>query len=425
MKELIKLKRKEMVDIISGCCDGFLSFNDTNVVKKLSTLILNDLQHVTGINKCVKEIKTILTLTGTCLRRGCEGSQLPMGAEVFVKANKITGKALNHKRMKLVVQSLEEGGYLEYYVGFRNELLNEAITGCFIVKDKLKVLFSQKAVNTFKLKRTSDEVVEIKDENGNIISKLGNFSGITYHRSLMTDYNDCLLNHKITRDGKTYYVQYKQVFSINLDGAGRVYSLGGFQSTEAGLRKNIKIDGEDTVECDITSNHLAIMYTLEGLTLDPSFDCYQVDIQGYSYKDLRLLCKYAIMCMINCKTKVGSYGALHKIVKKAKDKPDNQLSVFNGDIGICRDVIRKLETKHKLLTFFKKDEVLWRKLQRFDSMVCEKVIHHFTKINSPVLCWHDSWRVSYKHKDVLSEVILKSWFNTFGTRDNCFLKIEF
>jgi hypothetical protein len=45
------------------------------------------------------------------------------------------------------------------------------------------------------------------------------------------------------------------------------------------------------------------------------------------------------------------------------------------------------------------------KLQRFDSMIAEEVINHFTKKAIPVLCIHDSFLVDSSHAEELQSVM--------------------
>ncbi len=419
MKELRKLTEIERADIISSCCSGFISYNDTKVVASVSKVLLE----VVGKKSLIKEIKTIVTLTGSCMRKGCSGSQLPMSDKVYVEANKITKQGISGKRMRDVISLLDTAGYIEYYKGYKDAIEDRGVTGCFIVKPVFYNLFSSKAIRTFKKEYDVNNTVEVKDENGDLISKLTRFPNVSRNRKIMQQYNDCLSQNVVTLKGNSCYVRYKQVFSVDLSGAGRLYTMGGFQTMDSNVRQFIQINGRDTVEYDITSNHLSIMYTLKGITLDKDFDCYYVDLGKYNYKDVRLLCKLAIMCMINCKTKSGAYKALAKIIDK-DNKTDSKgcLSSFVDDASICKRVIDALQKIHESITFFTRGEVLWRKLQRLDSRVCENVVQHYTERGIPILCWHDSWRVSKDHEKTLPLVIKESWFDVFGTYDNCFIK---
>lgn len=419
MIELKTLGRKERVNVLTQCCSGFLAYSNTKAVQSIYSAIKGEFD----LPKCTKEIKTLITLTGYAIRNLCGGSQLPMGARKFTSANRKTNQALNKTRMKLVVQKAEELGYITFYNGFKDVKQNISILSCFIIHDKFKIMYTETKLKSFKVGVNTNEVIEIKDEDGEVISKLTRFAGVAEQRRLMLNYNGCLSMSDIRIGVRKAFVAYKQVFSIDLDGAGRFYTFGCFQTMRSTDRVDITINGCETVEIDIVSNHLSIMYTLKGVKLFDNFDCYYVDIGDYEYADVRRLCKYAIMCMINCKTKSGSYGALYNILEQDYES-DKELSVFGCDRGICKTVIDKLIEKHKRLTFFEKGTTLWRKLQRLDSKVCEGVIRHFTSKGIAVLCWHDSWRAAIQHQQELHQCIRDSWFKVFGTYDNCFLKVE-
>lgn len=419
MIELKALERKERVDVLTQCCSGFLAYNKTKAVTSIYNSIVKDF----CLPACSKEIKTLVTMAGYAIKNNCTGSQIPMGAAKFTSANARTKLALNHKRMKIVLEKAESLGYISYYNGFNDIKQNTAIMSCFIIKEKLSVYYTESRLKSFKSGVEANEVIEVKDENGELFNKLTRFAGVNVFRNLMLDYNACLSKNDIRIGVRKAFVAYKQVFSIDLEGAGRYYTFGGFQTMQSSDRVDITINGSNTIEIDVVSNHLSIMYTLEGIKLFDKFDCYYVDIGNYEYKDVRRLCKYAIMCMINCKTKSGAYKALFNILKKDYES-DNELSIFECNHDICKLVVDKLIDKHNKLTFFGKDLVLWRKLQRLDSKICEGVIRHFTKESKVVLCWHDSWRVESQYEDELYKCIRDSWFTVFGTYDNCFLKVD-
>lgn len=421
MKDLKSLTKKERVDVLIQCCSGFLSYNNTKAVQSVYNKIKDDF----ALPKCSKEIKVLITVAGRAIKIGCGGSQLPMGTRKYTVANRVSKQSINKERMQLVVEKADELGYIDFYTGYKDVMNDCSVMSCFIIKDTFLSLFTDSVLKSFKSGISKDEVVEVKDENGDLINKLTRFAGVGDYKNLMLDYNSVLNTNDIRVGIRKAFVAYKQVFSIDLEGAGRYYTLGGFQTIKSITRKNITINGSSTIEIDIVSNHLSIMYTLEAIKLDSNFDCYHVDIGDYDYEDIRLLCKYAIMCMINCKTKSGSYGALHNILEK-DFKSDRKLAVFNCNKDLCKTTIDKLLEKHNKLTFFEKGLSLWRKLQRLDSKVCEGIIRHFTyrKEKAVVLCYHDSWRVESRYKEELYQCIRDSWFKVFGTYDNCYLKVE-
>lgn len=421
---LKELTRKDRV-LVSVECDSF--FLSTNKTKKAQP-IFNKLKSKTKLPKRFDpELWMIITMVGKALVSGCRGSQLTLSGANYTFVNASRQNNLDHRRARKVLDTLEEMGYIQLFIGYKDFKRDISIMSCVLFSEELIQLFPDNIVKSYGRSITLDEMVEIKDSKTKLpLAKLTRFKGVGANKQFMWDYNSLLQQHDIRLGSKKCFVQYKQVFADDLDGAGRVYSFGSFQTMQGYLREVITIDGQRCTEVDIKANHISMMYLLEGVKLDKDFDCYDVDLYGYEYKDTRALCKMAVMCMINCKSSVGAAKALQKIVQDDQEDTEPYLLPFHDrDSDFFQLVVNLLKKKHDRLDFFKRGEILWKKLQRLDSKVMEGVLQHFTKKGEVVLGWHDSWVIRRPLRNELKRVIEDSWFHVFGTYDNCFIKVEF
>lgn len=426
-KELRKLSVEERVGV-SICCDSF--FISTNKTK-VSLGIYNVLREELSLHKRFNtEINMFVTMVGKALSSGCEGSQVPLQTESYKLVNKTRDNKLNRDRVKVVMARLEELGYLDIFMGYRDLVQNVSLTTCVIFHDKLVKLYPSVPKNVFGSNVTKTDVVEVKDSSTKEpIIKLTKFKGINQRRDFMMKYNILLQSNDIRFKGRKCFVQYKQIFADDLEGAGRIYSFGSFQTMPSYLRKTLSINGFSCTEVDLRANHISIMYLLSGITLTEDFDCYGITLNGYEYTDIRNLCKMGVMCLINCKSKVAACHALMKVVRKDHESENSYLNMFpyadEFKEVFYMYVINTLIKLHYRLKFFTRKEVLWKKLQRLDSRISEGVIKHFTDKQEVVLSWHDSWLIRKGLQKELIDVIRDSWYKVFGTYNNCFLKIEF
>ena len=418
------MSREERVNVSIECDRFFLTINKF----KNSSGIFNVLKKELGLaRKYDKELWMIITLVGKSLRSGCKGSQIPMKNDTYVTANKEHQLGLNKDRAKHVILEMEINGYLDFYSGFKDFKHDIAIMSCVTFKDKLTNLFPESVVSRYARNITKDEMVEIKDSvTKQVIAKLTRFKGVGKHKDFMFEYNSLLAIHDIRYGSKRCQTVYKQIFSDDLDKGGRIYSFGTFQTMRSEMRQKLTIDGEITTECDLKANHISQLYLIHGIKLEEDFDCYSIYLEGYEHKDTRNICKMAVMCLINCKSKVAASKALEKIVKEDRDDREGYLKMFPvGNEDFYNEVINKLINKHKRIKFFNKGETLWQKMQRLDSKVCEYVLEHFTNKGEVVLGWHDSWICRRSLRQELIDTIREGWYSVFGTYDNCFIKVEF
>lgn len=426
MMKLEEMTLEKRINIGIQCDSFFLDINET----KIATPVFKTLKSILNLpNKYDNEVWMVVTMVGKAMKFGCKGSQLSMHNGDYVKANQIRAdrgchKKLNVTRAKTVISYMEDLGLVEFYLGFKDLFEGRSMKSCVLFSDYLMSLFPAQLISSYKTSISVDEMVEVKDANKQKITKLTRFKGVGDCKKFMRNYNTLLSSNNIMLSGVKCFVQYKQVFSEDLDHGGRIYSFGSFQTMKSYLREYLSINGESCTEVDLRANHISMLYLLNGVVINEDFDCYNINIGNHSYEDTRSLCKLAIMCMINTKTKTGASSALSNLITKDRKSKDPQLSMFPCDKKFCSTVIGDLQKLHHKIKFFDGCHT-WGTLQRLDSKVCENVLMHFTNKGEVVLGWHDSWVVRKTLREELVDVIRESWYKVFGTYDNCFIKVEF
>lgn len=422
MIELAKMTKRERTLINIQCDRFFLTINKT----KSAHVVFNTIKENLGLpDRFNKELWCFITCVGKSLRVSNKGSQYPLKSTHYTSANKIHNLGLNHKRSSELIKLLDANDWIIFYKGYKDvkNPLNKN-RSCILFNDKLVALFNVRLINLYSEPVPPSEMIVIKDsKTKEPFFKLTKFKGVTAHRDLMVDFNKVLRGTDISLMGIHCAVSYKQVFADDLDGAGRVYSFGGFQTIGSSLREYLTLNGDQVTEVDVKGIHPSICRLIQGLPpTERGFDPYQINIDlGVPSKEQRLLCKYATMCMINCKTAYGAAKALINIWEVKEDFPN----IKELPIGIARSIISALVLNNDPVVFFGKGSLSWKELQRYDSKVCELVISKFIVKGLPILPWHDSWLCQKQYRVLLEQSIKDSWYEVFNTFDGCELKVEF
>jgi len=413
MIELKNLSEVERCVIGSQCRKFFLTYNKY----KTCTGIFNKLKDELNLTKAHdKELWVVVNCAAKAFKQGVNGSEFSLSAPVYKKANESHNLKLSHIRATKIIHKLDELGYLLYYKGYGTPVEGSSnwMRSCIFFTDKMSTLFTPDTLSKIKSEIEPTQLVEIRcSTTKECILSYSKVKGVVPRRSFMFEYNGVLREHEITLLGKRCYVEYKQVFHDSLEGSGRIYTFGKFQTNKSELRQFIKIDGEDTTEVDLSNLHISILRVIQGLPpVNTFFDQY--DIKGYP----RDICKAAIMCMINCKTERGAGIALHNICKDSDwDYSEDQ----------CKEVVKLLKIHNNPVVFFGKQSSDWKVLQRLDSMLCEFIIGRFIKegIREAILSYHDSWVVKEDLRGYLIDSIKAAWRYVMKVDYDCKIKVEF
>lgn len=411
MIKLEELSKEDRYNFVRGCEPFYIAYKSPNWQKK----ILKTLCEEFG-NKYKIELKVILTSVAKAKRYNMTGSRFSLGKGDYVTANKRTGLKISLLRMKELLGLMDDANYLTILLGYFKSR-DDSMKTCLRFSNKLLRLLKKKHCDKWGMSRTEGvQFLEVVDtENSTKYHKkfhsLKKFKGSGIIRDEVNNINSVMGENTITFDGDVCVVIYKRRFEDDLYNAGRLYTIGTFQTECADLRHTIRINGEETVEVDIKHIHPSLMASKLGIKLPDGFDPYDINyILNYKgdLKKLRSLIKVCTMCLFYAKHR-GS--ALYEIRTKLKE--DNTI------VGLtANDILEALEEHNYALHEFYYTKDMWKFNQFMDSSIIVKVMTHFANKGVVALSYHDSVRVAKKHLDELIIVMRQSWIEVVGNDDN-------
>jgi len=288
---------------------------------------------------------------------------------------------------------------------------------CLRFHDKLLKLLKKKHCIKWGLSRTEGvqflEVVDTENSTKNCkkFHSLKKFKGSGEIRDEVKNINSVIGENTITFNGDVCVVIYKRRFEGDLYNAGRLYTIGTFQTECADLRHTIKINGEETTEGDLRFIHPSLMASKLGIKLPDDFDPYDInyllDYKG-DLRQLRSFMKVCTMCLFYAKHR-GS--ALYEI--RTKLKVDNILKGLTAS-----DILEALEEHNYVLHEFYYTKEMWKCNQFMDSSIIVKVMTHFANKGIVALSYHDSVRIQKKYLPELLIVMRQAWIEVVGNDDN-------
>jgi len=195
-----------------------------------------------------------------------------------------------------------------------------------------------------------------------------------------------------------------RVFNQDFNMGGRFYN--GIESNmPKALRKNLYINGKQTVELDYSGLHIRMLYNLE--SINPPGNCY--DDLANGNPELRKLYKLIALVSINAGSEKKAFMAIrHSLINSdlktlLPDLTDNSIKYFYDNW---------LNTHPKISKYFNSD--IGIKLQNYDSKISSRIIKHFTKKTIPILVVHDSFIINEEYKEQLEEIMKREYKFDFG-----------
>lgn len=363
-----------------------------------------------------------------------EGCWFPRKRDKYVEINSEYNPKmkLGRNSMCSLVDTLEQQGMLHMYCGFKDFVNEElSITSRVIFSEYMLSLVTEQILDKeeepYKDQPELQVNVKEKDTQGKTRKKqlknVGNMKNASIKSKNVKLFNTFLATQSVELYGIEYNLKFKRVFRDNLEGCGRWYECGSFQVAKKESRQHIKINGNKVTEVDISTIHPAIIAAKCGVDIsnkDP-YGLYDPDLSE-TFKgvgNLRSVCKIAIMCMINCKTRKGAAKATLNYFNE-----DEEFSIVR-DISVYEKLVEDLETHNKGIPFFGKGSVDFKQLQYVDSEICEKVLMTCRANGFLALPYHDSWVVEEHRREDLISAIKKSWFAVVGSMMNFKYKVEF
>lgn len=427
MKNLCNLTYEERRNLYRNVEDFFVVAKQYDAFLKEYKLILEKV----GV-KFKLELWCLFTGTLKAIKYDNYRFKIPMRQETYTKYNRCSKQNISYSRMRTLVTKLDSLGLLELYKGYWFsgddcmssfiELSNEWLN---MFPDHLcKIYGIARQLDLIEVVRT--DYVFIKGKKTKIKTPLPTkgLRGIKAKRDNLLSYNKILSKTVIRiKDQLVTNIIYKRKFEIGLDGHGRFYTIGGFQSEKSYLRSTITLNGEETVEWDIKATQPSILFTWAGIKMPEGYDPYKI-ITSFDcdQKQLRSFCKVSLLCILFNATKKGASSAMvdkiRKDKKKCEEGKDCEYRTLHNLKHLCSIILKELLVTNKAISKFFFHKELWYKLQNADARICEYVIDKFTSFNIPLLSIHDSWVVGEKYSELLQTTIKDAWFSVLGNVDN-------
>ena len=198
----------------------------------------------------------------------------------------------------------------------------------------------------------------------------------------------------------------RRIFNNNKwTNGGRFYS-GWWQRIKSGDRKYIRINNNPVVEIDFSGLHIVLLYSMVKIDYWNKIgkDPYDLSDYGYMMDDrLRNFLKLILLVSINVKKgkKKDTSQATKAIREEIRTNEDLDWIKNTYDNKQIEQIINDFADYHKpIKEYFYSG--LGLNLQYIDSQIASLLINHFTRLDIPILCIHDSFVIEW-NKDKLGD----------------------
>ena len=336
-------------------------------------------------------------------------SRTYMNPNEFVKIRIKSYFNIGYQGWANTVRVFEKLGYLTIFPGGYFEVKQTGYLTKLKISDKFKEL-----VNKFNLtyqdilKRTPP--ISLKDSEDNEI-KVINSKTTNPIRKRIERYNNLILSSDIELPiDKMDYDRRKSTGFANrtytkhyLD---RSYKSGGkyyspcWQNLSKELRKEIKINGQETVELDFNAMHLHLLYCKVNKKLTDyipeGMDAYQLPNRN------RKIVKTSFTCCINNNCNKDN---VNQVVGPEIAKKFPELFMKNTSY---RDILDELGSHHPEVSQFFYAQI-GNEVSNMESKVSDYIIGKLTRKNILVLNIHDTFIVSIPYKDILLNTMIDAF----------------
>lgn len=288
---------------------------------------------------------------------------------------------------------LEDNKYINQKIGYFNKDIQKGKRTRIWATAELVNFLSEQKITSEQIKtREKYSQIILKDENKKEI-KFMETDQLKTLRDRIHKVNNLYLQHSFTLNGVNLFPRISAIYNnSSFDCCGRLYNKSkqglDYQNLSAEKRKEIKIDGEETIELDYSALHITMLYHMQGvdLTFDP-----------YSFYSDRKQAKKVIYRIFNSDN-IGRmiYGL---------NQEDTQVDWLN--------VITRAKQMHeKIAKYF--GSGIGTKLMNIDSKIMLDVLEYFADKQIVALGMHDSVIIQKKHYEELKQVMKETYKKYIG-----------
>jgi len=332
-----------------------------------------------------------------------------MDANKFTEIRNKSYFNIGYQGWARTVRIFEKLGYLTIFRGIHFEKLDKKYLTRLKVTDKFKELVNKFNLNYQDILKQTPPI-SLKDSKDNEI-KVINSKTTNPIRKRIERYNNLTLSSDIELPiDKIDYDKRRKAWFANRTYAkhylNRSYKSGGkyygpyWQNLSKELRKEIKINGQQTVELDFNAMHLHLLYCKVNKKLSDYIpegkDAYELPNRN------RKIVKTSFICCINNNCNKDN---VNKVVGPEVAKKYPELFVKNTSY---RDILDELGSHHPEVRQFFYAQI-GNEVSYMESKVSDYIIGKLTRKNILVLNIHDSFIVSINYKDILLNTMIDAF----------------
>jgi len=176
------------------------------------------------------------------------------------------------------------------------------------------------------------------------------------------------------------------------------------------LRPTVKIDGEDTVQYDVTATHPQILHN-KYLNKPMGFDPYDIAPDHEHSKELRNAAKKAVMMMLNNTSRKSAAAALRKELRKH----DNEHISIAVNRYVKQQIVildRVYDRNPLLQQFFYKG--MYKELMHIEGNIVWDCMKRLAAQNIPSATVHDELIAQRRHQQVALATFKECWIEGTG-----------
>ena len=360
-------------------------------------------------------------------------SQLLLARSNGKHQNSSNPVGIDNRTISLITDYLADRGFIDLHIGRQNDT-DKNTSWCIPLLPLIALLDKHDA--RFRLHRKTQFAL-VRDGDKNVIPMYTNHnkrSALIKLGQPVRDHYETWLTHTATLDDSYLLPWLRRLFNKNMKLGGRFY--GHYQQIPSADRKRIRIDGQQTVELDYKSVHMALLYALEGLPVNS--DPYVID----GHKDKRAAFKSMCLRLVNSddlasfeanitrsgnpkvqqesksyKAKRERYEYLKSLALKATE-PTKPMSIKKGFIENIPtganggELLKLILARHHPIAHHFGTKNIGLKLQKLDSELMALALNKLVGI--PCLPVHDSIRCRVSDMEQVSNAMIDAFKELHG-----------
>ena len=336
--------------------------------------------------------------------------------------NKRYGKiGLSYKPMIKVLDALAKKKYIDQNIGWLDRSRGIGrITRIISTKKLIQKIVKEHKIKKSHIQRCRNQeclILKNKIDGKNVEVDYKDNKQTKLMRSDLLEYNNLLRrshihmpNYKSSdikvnfEDESSKFV--RRIFNNNKwTNGGRFYS-GWWQRIKSEDRKFIRINNNPVVEIDFSGLHIVLLYSMVKIDYWNKIgkDPYNLSDYGYEMDDrLRNFLKLILLVSINAKKgkKKDTSQSTKAVREEIRTNEDLDWIKSEYDNKQIEQLINDFADYHNpIKKYFYSGMGI--NLQYIDSQIASLLINHFTRLNIPILCIHDSFVIEW-NKDRLGD----------------------